>query len=83
MLYGASILLNWAWTPLFFGAKKVKLALFEMIGMWAAIAATGYHFYLINPLAGYLFVPYLAWVSLATALTFNILKNNPALEKKD
>ena len=54
-----------------------------MIGLWATIASTGYHFYLINPLAGYLFVPYLSWVTLATALTYNILKNNPDQKKRE
>jgi tryptophan-rich sensory protein len=44
--------------------------------LWGFIAATGISFYNINPLAGYLFLPYQTWVSLATAITYYIWQNN-------
>lgn len=43
-------------------------------------------FYKINKIASYLMIPYLGWLSLATALTYNIYKNNPEISdqtKKD
>ena len=41
----------------------------------------GVSFYHVNPLAGYLIIPYLAWTTLATALNYTIYKNNkPSIE---
>jgi tryptophan-rich sensory protein len=49
--------------------------------MAANIAACVYYFHPINKYAAYLMVPYLAWVSYATALTFNIwLRNKRKLD---
>lgn len=44
--------------------------------MWAAIGATAWSFYGINKTAAYLFLPYLAWVSFATPLSFSIWQRN-------
>ena len=76
LLYGSQLALNWAWTPLFFGLHKVKLASLEISALWLSVAACGLKFFSINKTAGLLFLPYLAWVSLATALTFNVWRNN-------
>ena len=45
---------------------------------WMTVALTGYEFYKIVPLAGYLFIPYLAWLSLAGALNYRVWKDNPS-----
>jgi len=76
MLYASQLALNWAWTPVFFGAHNVKGAFYLICGMWANVAACGLSFYEVNQTAGLLMAPYLCWVSLATALTYNIWKNN-------
>ena len=76
LLYGAQLVLNWAWTPIFFGLHNVRLAAYEICLLWLAVAGCGLKFYSIDTTAGLLFLPYLAWVSLATALTFNIWRNN-------
>lgn len=75
-LYGTQLALNWAWTPLFFGAKKLKLAFYEICALWLAVAATGLSFYQVNKTAGLLFAPYIGWVSLATALNYCIQRDN-------
>ena len=75
-LYASQLALNWAWTPIFFGMHNVKLAFFEISALWVNVAVCGLKFYSINKTAGLLFVPYLAWVTLATALTFNVWKKN-------
>lgn len=75
-LYASQLALNVAWTPIFFGAHKVKLAFFEMCGLWGMIAATTYSFFQINQTAGFLMLPYQLWVTLAGALNYSIWKNN-------
>ncbi|MFC4943210.1 TspO/MBR family protein [Pseudonocardia sp. GCM10023141] len=72
VVYGAQLLLNMGWTPLFFGAGLVGLAFAEIVVLWAAIVATIFLFGRIDRLAGWLLVPYLAWVSFAAALNMAI-----------
>jgi len=85
-LYASQLALNWAWTPVFFGLHNVKGAMYVMAGLWLNVAACGVSFYSVNKYAGYLFLPYLAWVSLASALTYTIWKENgdrPEPSKKE
>ena len=82
-LYGAQLILNWVWTPLFFGAHKVKFALYELVCLWVVVALCVISFYQINPTAGLLMVPYQAWLSLAMALNYSIwVKNGDEPEVK-
>ena len=76
MLYSSHLLLNWAWTPIFFGQHNVKLAAYEISALWVAVVACGIKFFSINKVAGMLFIPYQVWVTLATALTFDIWRKN-------
>merc|ERR1712112_181317 len=75
-LYASQLALNWAWTPIFFGSHNVKLAFYEIALLWANVAACGLSFYSVNRLAGLLFLPYQAWVSLAMGLTYVIWRDN-------
>ena len=76
VLYCLQLLLNWAWTPIFFGQHKVKLAAYEISALWIAVAACGIKFFSINQVAGFLFIPYQAWVTFAAALNFSIWRLN-------
>ena len=60
--------LNALWTPLFFGLHQTGLALADILALWTALAMTLAAFWGVRSLAGWLLVPYLAWVSFATAL---------------
>jgi len=82
-LYGTQLALSWTWAPLFFGAHRLGLAAIDITALWGSIAGCIYVFAPINKTASYLMVPYLAWVSLATAVNWFIWKNNPPQEKKD
>eukprot|EP00241_Pyramimonas_parkeae_P009717 CAMPEP_0114250826 /NCGR_PEP_ID=MMETSP0058-20121206/14915_1 /TAXON_ID=36894 /ORGANISM="Pyramimonas parkeae, CCMP726" /LENGTH=143 /DNA_ID=CAMNT_0001364529 /DNA_START=210 /DNA_END=641 /DNA_ORIENTATION=+ len=75
-VYIGQLALNMAWSPLFFGAHEMGLAFVDLVGMWGGAAACIPLFHKVNPLAGYLMVPYLAWVSYAGALNLNIWMNN-------
>jgi tryptophan-rich sensory protein len=68
--------LNAAWSPLFFGLHRIDLALVDIVALWAAIVGTTVAFWKVSPLAGGLFVPYLAWVSFAAVLNFTIWRLN-------
>ena len=75
-LWGVQIVLNAAWTPIFFGLRSPGVALVEIIVMWIAIAATTVAFFARRTAAGALLLPYLAWVTFATVLNFEIWRRN-------
>ena len=64
--------LNALWSYLFFGLHNPMLAGLEIIVLWLMIYETYVQFAKINKIAGYLFIPYLAWVSFATVLNISI-----------
>ena len=63
-LFGVQLALNTLWSCLFFGLHSPGLAFAEIILLWVAIVATMMTFWRRSVLAGLLFVPYLAWVTL-------------------
>jgi translocator protein len=64
--------LNALWSYLFFGMHNPLLALIEIVLLWLMIWETYNQFKKIDKIAGYLFIPYLAWVSFATLLNASI-----------
>jgi benzodiazapine receptor len=68
ILWGAQLVLNAAWTWLFFAAERPWFALAEIIILWGVILAMILAFWRVRPLAGLLMTPYLAWVSFAALL---------------
>lgn len=62
------ITLNALWSPLFFSWHLILPALVDIIGLWFAILWTIKRFWTTDKLAAYLLMPYLLWVSYATAL---------------
>ena len=68
LAFAIQLVLNGLWTPVFFGLKSPFAGLIVIIIMWAAILITIVRFYPISRTAALLLVPYLAWVSFATAL---------------
>ncbi len=75
-LFGGQLVLNALWSILFFGIRAPGLALVEILTLWAAIFATLLCFWRISTLAGWFLVPYLAWVSFAMILNFEIWRLN-------
>ena len=78
-LFVAQLVLNALWSWLFFVWHRGGLAFAEVLILWCAIAATAFSFWRINTLAGLLLVPYLAWVTFASALTYAVWQLNPDL----
>jgi translocator protein len=75
-LWAGQLVLNLAWSILFFGARAPGLGLIEIVVMWLAIAATIFLFAKKSKVAAYLMVPYLCWVSFAAALNLAIVLLN-------
>lgn len=72
VLFGIQLVLNSLWSIIFFGVKDLFLALLEILVLLGFILAAMAQFYRIDKKAGYLLLPYLAWSSFATYLTFSI-----------
>jgi len=68
IIFAIQMLLNFAWSFLFFYFNMIGIALIEIILLWISIALMIYHFYKIKPVAAYLNIPYLLWVSFASIL---------------
>ncbi len=67
-LFAAQMILNTLWSPVFFGLQSPILALFVIIPLWISILICIKVFYSIRKITGLLLIPYLLWVSFATAL---------------
>ncbi len=70
---------NGLWTWLFFVWHMGAVAFAEIVLLWVLIAYTAFAFWRIRKLAGALLVPYLLWVSFATALCFAMWQGNPQI----
>lgn len=75
-LFLLQLALNAAWTPVFFGLKQPGAALIIILAMWCAIAGTIASFWPRSRAAAYMLLPYLAWVTFASALNFKIWQLN-------
>jgi translocator protein len=75
-LFLLQLLLNVAWSALFFRLESPGLAFAEIVMLWFAILATLIEFWKTVPAAGWLLLPYLLWVSYAVALNFSIWRLN-------
>ena len=76
-LFFAQLALNFAWSPIFFGAHAITPAKYVIIVMIALAVGAAVQFYRIRPAAGLLMIPYLGWLAFATALTAAIEGLNP------
>ena len=74
--FSAQLVLNALWSILFFGLRNPLLGLIEIIVLWIFIALTIKEFYSIDKRASYLLIPYILWVSFASALNFAIFLLN-------
>ncbi|KAL0625483.1 Translocator protein [Plecturocebus cupreus] len=75
-LYTGQLALNWAWPPIFFGARQMGWALVDLLLVSGAAAATTVSWYRVSPLAARLLYPYLAWLAFATTLNYCIWRDN-------
>ncbi|MCX6944429.1 MAG: TspO/MBR family protein [Verrucomicrobiota bacterium] len=67
-LFFASLVLNALWSVLFFGLQRPGWALLEVVVLWGTLSAVEVRFRQLDRVAGWLWAPYVAWVSFATVL---------------
>lgn len=70
--FGVQLVLNAGWSFAFFGARSPALGLVVILFLWGTLAWTVDRFARIRPVAGWLLMPYLAWVTYALALNVAI-----------
>jgi len=68
LIYGIQLILNFTWSFIFFYFQNIGLALIEISVLWIFIILMLIQFYKIKPLAAFINIPYLLWVSFATVL---------------
>jgi tryptophan-rich sensory protein len=79
-LFGGQLALNFAWSPVFFGMQMIDVALVIILVMLFMATAAANLFRRIRKLAGWLLLPYLAWLCLATALNYETGRLNPGAD---
>jgi tryptophan-rich sensory protein len=77
MAFGAQLILNAAWSFLFFGLRSPFYGLVGIILVWLAIVWTMIKFWKISKTATWLLVPYILWVSFASILNYAVWQLNP------
>ena len=76
VVFALQLALNAAWSAIFFGLRMPGWAFGEILVLWAAILWTVIAFWRVSPIAAWLLLPYLAWVSFASVLNFAIWRMN-------
>lgn len=75
-LWAAQIALNTLWTPVFFGANRIVTAMVILALLWIVVAALMVTALQLDTVTGLILLPYLAWLSVAAALNFSIMRHN-------
>lgn len=72
IIFGVQLIQNFFWSLIFFRYHQLAFASVEIVFLLGTIIAMVVVFYKINPVAAYLQIPYIAWVSFATLLCVSI-----------
>jgi len=79
IVFSIQLALNALWSWLFFGWRLGALSFVDIVLLWVLIAATIALFWRVAPVAALLLVPYLGWVTFATALNYQMWRLNPGV----
>jgi tryptophan-rich sensory protein len=74
------LMLNLAWSPVFFAEHEIRLALMILGALNLAVLLTVVLFWQVRRVAGLLMLPYLGWILFATVLNWQFLVLNPAAD---
>ena len=74
--WGAQLVFNWIWSALFFGMRRMDIALWDIGVLWVLVAGFIVTASSASTTAALLFVPYLVWVTIAGTLNWTVLRMN-------
>ena len=75
-LYGIQLGVNFVWPLIFFIAQEYLIAFIWLVALWILVFFMIIMFYRCKPLAGYLQIPYLIWLTFAGYLNIMIFLLN-------
>ena len=75
-LFYVQLWFNFLWSWIFFSRHLIGTALVDILVLWAAIFLTILNFKKVSAMAGWLLVPYLAWITFATYLNLALWRLN-------
>ena len=81
-LWGAQLVLNGAWSPLFFGARRKRAAFVDVLALLGVVAAYAQTTRKIDKPAAALVLPYLGWLGFAALLNEEIIRRNPGWRRR-
>jgi tryptophan-rich sensory protein len=76
LFWGLQIVVNAMWSWMFFGLRRMRLALGDIALLWLSILGFIVTAWPVSDLAALLFLPYLAWVTTAGFLNYSVLRLN-------
>lgn len=77
LAFVVQLLVNLAWSPMFFGEHEMTFALYVILVLDVAVIVTIALFWQVRRVAAWLLLPYLAWVLFATVLNYEFVRLNP------
>lgn len=75
-LFIAQLIVNFFWSPIFFNAQAFGFALLWLLLLWVLVLGMILTFRKVDPLAAWLQVPYLLWLTFAAWLTYGVWQLN-------
>jgi translocator protein len=76
-VFAVQLVLNMLWSYLFFGLQSPVYGLAGIAALWISILVTIIWFFRISRPAAILLIPYIIWVSIASALNYGVYVLNP------
>ncbi|QLF68506.1 tryptophan-rich sensory protein [Peteryoungia desertarenae] len=77
LFWGIQIVVNAAWSWLFFGLRRMDLAFADVSVLWLSVVGFIVTAWSSVPMASLLFIPYLLWVTTAAMLNHSVWRLNP------
>jgi benzodiazapine receptor len=77
LVFLVQLVLNALWSVVFFGLHSPLWGMVVILALWVAILLTIIRFFKLSTAAGALLLPYILWVSFASALNIAIWVLNP------